>query len=135
MPKPGFIELIGAIFYDLLLVVAVLFFATMLALPLNGGKAFDNSLGYSAYLVTCCFLYYGWFWTHGGQTLGLKTWKIRLISENNQSISWKQAFIRFFVAILSGFCLGLGFIWMFFDKHQRSWHDIASKTSLFERIL
>ncbi len=132
MTKPGFIRLFAAILYDLLLLIAVLFFATFIILPLNGGKAFEKAnYWYPLYLIFTSFVYYGWFWTHGGQTLGLKTWKIRLLSENNRPISWKQALIRFITAFFSSLCLGTGFVWIFVNKKHRSWHDLTSKTSLF----
>jgi uncharacterized RDD family membrane protein YckC len=131
MNKPGFLRLSAAMFYDLLLLVAILFFATLLALPFNQGKAFEGQFIYPIYLVAVSFLFYGWFWTHGGQTLGLKSWKIKLISEKEQAITWQQALIRFVTAILSWSCLGLGFLWALFDKQNRTWHDILSKSGLF----
>lgn len=131
MTKPGFLRLCAAIFYDLLLLVAILFFATLLALPFNKGQAFEGQLIYPIYLIAVSFLFYGWFWTHGGQTLGLKSWKIKLVSDKNQAITWQQAFIRFVTAILSWLCLGMGFFWAFFDKQHRTWHDLASKSGLF----
>jgi uncharacterized RDD family membrane protein YckC len=132
MAKPGLLRHLAAIIYDLLLLVAVLFFATAILLPFNGGEAFSHQqITYPLYLLTVSFCFYGWFWTHGGQTLGLKAWKIRLLNNTYQFISWRQAFIRFFVSILSWGILGLGFLWPLVDKNQRSWHDIASKTGLF----
>jgi uncharacterized RDD family membrane protein YckC len=132
MAKPGLLRHLAAIIYDLLLLVAVLFFATAILLPFNGGEAFSHQqITYPLYLLTVSFCFYGWFWTHGGQTLGLKSWKIRLLNDSYQFISWRQAFIRFFVSMLSWGILGFGFLWPLVDKNQRSWHDIASKTGLF----
>jgi uncharacterized RDD family membrane protein YckC len=132
MTKPGFLRYIAVILYDLFLLVAVLFFATAIVLPFNGGKAINNQGFYPLYLFVVSFLFYGWFWTHGGQTLGLKAWKIKVLSNNYQAINWRQAFIRFMISVLSWSVLGLGFLWTFIDKKQRSWHDIASKTGLFQ---
>ena len=132
MAKPGLLKLFAAIFYDLILLVAVLFLATFLALPFNSGEAFGKQqIIYPLYLLAVTVLFYGWSWTHGGQTLGLKTWKIRLRSDNRQPISWQQALIRLVIAFFSWLCFGLGFIWILFDKNHRSWHDIASKSALY----
>jgi len=120
------------ILYDALLLLAVLFLATALALPLNSGKAFTESqFIYPLYLIFISFAFYGWFWTHGGQTLGLKTWKYQALTFDQQPITWKQAFFRFCFGLLSWAVLGLGFFWIFFDKNNLALHDRLSKTRLF----
>ena len=132
MAKPGLLRVLAVIVYDFLLLVAVLFLATAILLPFNGGEAFtSHKIFYSLYLLAVSFFFYGWFWTHGGQTLGLRAWKTRVLNSEHGVISWQQAFIRFIVALLSWGLLGLGFLWIVIDKNQRSWHDMASKTELF----
>jgi len=125
-----------AIFYDLFLLTAILFLATALVNAINGGEAIDQSKFYTLllrlFLGGLIVLYFGWFWRHGGQTLGMKTWKIKLITNDSQVIEWKQVIIREITAVISWFCLGLGFVWSIFDKQKRSWHDIASKTTLID---
>lgn len=116
-------------FYDALLLLAVLFFATAIALPLNSGQAFTSQhILYPLYLLSISFLFYGWFWTHGGQTLGLRSWKMQLVSRSEKAISWKQAFMRFICAIISWLFLGAGFLWILFDKNKLAWHDYLSGT-------
>jgi uncharacterized RDD family membrane protein YckC len=130
--KPGFFRRLAATFYDLLLLIAVLFVATAILLPLNGGEAFTSQqFFFPVYLLLVSFLFYAWFWTHGGQTLGLRAWKIRVLTFDMKPISWKQALLRFIAAILSWGFFGLGFLWILIDKNQRSWHDHLSKTALF----
>lgn len=130
--KPGFLRRLIAVFYDLLLLIALLFVATALLLPLNAGQAFTaQQLFFPLYLLLVSFFFYAWFWTHGGQTLGLRAWKIKVLTLDMKPISWKQALLRFMAAVLSwGFC-GLGFLWIVIDKNQLSWHDRLSKTALF----
>jgi uncharacterized RDD family membrane protein YckC len=130
--KPGFFRRLAATFYDLLLLIAVLFVATAILLPLNAGEAFTSQqFFFPVYLLLVSFLFYAWFWTHGGQTLGLRAWKIRVLTFDMKPISWKQALLRFIAAILSWGFFGLGFLWILIDKNQRSWHDHLSKTALF----
>lgn len=132
MSEPGFLRRLAAILYDLLLLIAVLFVATALLLPLNKGEAFTvQQFFYPLYLLTISFLFYAWFWTHGGQTLGLRAWKIKVLTFDQKPISWKQALLRFVTAILSWGIFGLGFLWILIDKDHRSWYDNLSKTALF----
>lgn len=83
-------------------------------------------------LYSTAFLFLGWFWTHGGQTLGMRTWKLKLISKDGSNVSWDQAFIRCFTALISWGAFGLGFLWALFDKENRTWHDLASGTILIQ---
>jgi len=133
--SPGFFRRLAVVFYDTLLLLAILFFATAIALPFNKGEAFTNSnILYPGYLLGISFLYFGWFWTHGGQTPGLKTWKLRALDFNQHPISWKQAFFRFIFGLLSWIVFGAGFFWILIDKKKLSWHDHLSKTRLFPVI-
>jgi uncharacterized RDD family membrane protein YckC len=129
---PSLFRRLAAIVYDSFLLLALWFFATLVLLPFNGGQAFNSTqLFYPLYLLAVSFSFYGWFWTHGGQTLGLKAWKIKVQTLNQQSVTWKQAAIRFLAAILSWLVCGLGFFWVLWDKNGYAWHDYLSKTSLF----
>ena len=132
----GLLRRFMAIFYDLLLLIALLFIASTLAFAANRGEAIDSSHPYHALYVAClmsiCFLYFAWFWVHGGQTLGMKTWKIKLKNKTRENISWKQALIRFSVAIISWSCLGIGYLWSIIDKEHRTWHDLASRSHLLD---
>jgi len=130
--SPGFFRHIAIIAYDGLLLLALLFLATALILPFNKGEAFTSSqYFFPIYILLVSYLYYGWFWTHGGQTLGMKTWKITIQTQDQQPITWTLAFKRFILAIVSWCFVGLGFIWKFVDKERLTWHDHLSKTRLF----
>lgn len=131
-PAPHFFRRSAAVFYDLLLLIAVLFAATALILPLNAGEAFTGRhIFYPFYLLTVAFGYYAWFWTHGGQTPGLKTWRLRVLTFAGEPLTWKHALFRFASAALSWACLGLGFAWMLFDKNRLGWHDYLSGTAVY----
>lgn len=121
----------GAVFYDALLLLAVWFFATAIILPLNAGRAFSaDHYFFPFYLLAVSYGFYGWFWTHGGQTLGLRAWKIKLVDFAGGPVNRQQVSLRFFAAMLSWACLGAGFIWCIFDKEGLCWHDSLSKTRL-----
>ncbi len=132
MRSPGFFRHLAIILYDALLLVALLFLATALVLPYNEGEAFTSTQYiFPFYLLFISFIFYGWFWTHGGQTLGMKAWKVKLLTFNYQPITWSHAFKRFSIAIISWCCFGLGFFWQLINKQKYTWHDRYSRTALF----
>ena len=121
----------GAIIYDFFLLITVLFIASFLVVIPTGITPEDRFFFlFQAYIFLIAFIFFAWFWIHGGQTLGMRTWKIKLVTEDSSKLTWGTAFIRFAIAILSWFVLGLGFFWSLWDKQHRTWHDIASKTIL-----
>lgn len=97
----GLFRRLAAMFYDLLLMVALWFVATFAMLPLTGGEAILTSsqglLGhfYHALLLLLAVAYFGLCWTRGGQTLGLKAWRIRLEGMDGRSPGWGDALLRF----------------------------------------
>ncbi|AFT66441.1 MAG: putative RDD family membrane protein YckC [Cycloclasticus pugetii] len=128
---PGLLRRLAIITYDALLLIAILFLATLVLLPFQDSHLFQpNSWLYSLYLLSVSFLFYGWFWTKSGQTLGLLAWKLKIANNKGQNISWRQALIRFTMAILSWGVLGLGVLWILVNKDRLSWHDIASNSRL-----
>lgn len=128
---PGLFRRLAVIVYDAFLLIAVLFFATIILLPFQQGNALEpNSWLYKLYLLLVSFLFYAWFWTRGGQTLGLLAWKLRVVSDDGSPISWQQAALRYSSAWLSWGLFGLGLVWMLVNKDRLMWHDLISKTHL-----
>ena len=128
---PALLRYLGCLLYDGLLLIAVLFFATGFAVILNQGKAFHSGNPFFiGFLLFVSYLFYGWFWTHGGQTLGMQSWKIKLISLDHKPITWRQTALRFITALISWLPLGLGLFWSYLGKELQSWPDMASKTKL-----
>lgn len=132
----GLFRRLFAIFYDSFLLLAILFIVSAIATALNQGKAVEpGDVLYPVFVITIfclSYLYFAWFWIHGGQSLGMKTWRIQLQSSNSTAISWKTAAIRYITAIFSWGVFGAGFLWSLFDKKKRCWHDLASKTVLLD---
>jgi uncharacterized RDD family membrane protein YckC len=130
----GLLRRLGALVYDAILMAGVLFAATLALLPLRGGEAFHpHDLVFSAYLLIVGFVFCGWFWTHGGQTLGMRAWKIRLLACDGGPVSWRRAAIRYLCAWMSLGLFGLGYLWVWLDPHKRSWHDWASGTHVIRQ--
>ncbi|ADE16073.1 RDD domain containing protein [Nitrosococcus halophilus Nc 4] len=127
----GLFRRLGAIFYDSLLLVATWFLLTIFALPLTAGQAIPagNAI-YRFYLLLIAIAFFGGFWTHGGQTLGMRAWRIKVQQPNGQTVTWRQALLRFGFAIVSWLPLGAGFWWALIDKEGKTWHDRFSETEL-----
>ena len=126
----GLLRRLGSILYDLLLLFAVLLIAS---LPWAISGIQHGQAGYIVYKIfvyALMPLYYIGFWVYGGQTLGMKTWRIRVVNLDGHAIGWYAALMRLVYAVLSTAIFGLGFIYAFFDKQSRTWHDILSKTRL-----
>ncbi len=122
---------LGAIFYDVLILLTILILTSIIiSIPFNITPSHPLFFVYQGCIYSISFLFYGWFWTHGGQTIGMKTWKFKITSIDGNQISWLKALVRYLVAIISWLPLGLGFIWSMFDHKKRTWHDIASRTQL-----
>lgn len=130
--KPaGLLRRLAAMVYDLLLLIALWMLGTAALLPFTGGEAVPaGHILFRLYILLITFLFFGLFWTRGGQTLGMKAWRIRVQQPDGRPITWRQAAIRFAVAGLSAAALGLGFAWQLVDPRGRSWHDLASGTVL-----
>jgi len=118
-----------ALFYDLLLLLGVLFAVSACAVAVNKGEAVTHPAYYLA-LIGTTFVFFGGFWTHGGQTLGMRTWKIKIITDNGNKVTWKQAAIRFCAAAVAFIPAGIGLLWMLIDSERLAWHDRLSATRL-----
>jgi uncharacterized RDD family membrane protein YckC len=133
-PKPaGLFKRLAALFYDSLLLLALWFIGIALLLPLTGGTAFRaNNPLITTWLLFISFFFYGWFWMHGGQTLGMRAWKLQLHNLRPGPLSWWQVLLRFMVAIASGLLFGLGYLWQLVDRKNLSWHDRYSETTVVQ---
>ncbi|MGH8454141.1 MAG: RDD family protein [Nevskiales bacterium] len=122
----GLLPRLAAALYDGLLIVALQFIATALINPL---MSLDHvpvgAHWFQGYLLLVSFLFYAWFWTHGGQTLGMRAWRLRVVTVDGQPISWARATLRFAASVLAwGTVVGL--LWCIIDGHAL--HDRLSGT-------
>lgn len=152
-----------AIFYDSFLLIAVLFLAMAVMLLLSGGHQFEagNPL-LTLYLLLVSYVFFGWFWTHGGQTLGMRAWKLRLQQAGGKTITWRQVTIRFlsglpaWIVIFIGISLSagiplhsypwleqlaslprgliliVGMVWLVLDQWPDGWRDKLSGTQIIK---
>lgn len=130
IPAPLWRRLAAAL-YDALLLVAV-WLSAGLALSVGStvlGMALSPRFT-QACLFMLSFFFFGWFWINGGQTLGMRAWKLSLRREDGKPLNWANAMLRFSAAILSWGLAGVGMLWCLFDRQRRSWHDIVASTEV-----
>lgn len=131
LPHCALLRRLAAITYDALLLGALLLIASALALVFTGGEPVKPGNPFmTTYIFVVSFLFFAWFWTHGGQTLGMRAWRIRVQQRDGSPITLWQALLRFLAAFVSWGALGLGFLWSLLDKEKLTWHDRYSMTVL-----
>lgn len=142
LQRPGLLRYFSCLAYEALLLTAWLFILGVLYLALDAlvqhrwpGGALQVPDGVQRTLQQLWYLagllgYFVLFWVRGGQTLAMKTWKLRLVSLDGGRVSVLQAVVRFFAAAMGIALLGVTWLWAF-GSPQRLWlHDRLSKTLL-----
>ncbi|WP_237759554.1 RDD family protein [Sulfuricella sp. T08] len=127
---PGLPRRLASMLYETLLLTAVLFiagfiFTAIFHSPLPPILRFVFQL----YLLLVMAFYFIWYWLHGGQTLPMKTWHLRIVRTDDQPLSLKQACLRFLLAAI-GVGLGFGILWALFDRERLFWHDRMAGTKV-----
>jgi uncharacterized RDD family membrane protein YckC len=106
LPAAGLWRRLGALVYDTLLVVALLMAATVPFIPfLHGRVLVPGEVGALAYVywlwqVVVIALFFGYFWTRRGQTVGMLAWRVRLERGDGSRVGWAQAIKRIALALI-----------------------------------
>ena len=69
-------------------------------------------------------------WHRGGQTLGMRPWRLRVVAVDGGDASWRALLERYAIGTLSLLLAGAGFWWAWIDRDRLTWHDRASGTRL-----
>ena len=92
---------LAALLYEGVLLFGVLMAAGMVYAALTQQRhALQGKFGLQAFLFLVLALYFGWFWTHGGQTLAMKTWRVRLERADGKPLGPGRALARYALAWL-----------------------------------
>jgi uncharacterized RDD family membrane protein YckC len=123
------LRLFATCVYELLLLIALWMLCTWIFIRLFGEATSPYKLFYlRLFLWLTTGAYFVWCWSKTGQTLATKTWKIKLVNQQNIALSIQQAMIRYTLASASILACGLGFFWIFLDKDSLFLHDRLLKT-------
>lgn len=128
---PSLLRRFATINYDLLLLVAVSIAYGLIYLgiaKLIFGVNSDRATGLLFQLgwLASIASFYVYFWMKGGQTTGMRAWRIQITNLAGDAPSLKQALLRFLLAPLGWLC----FFTAFFDPQQQCLHDKLSATQL-----
>ncbi len=137
-PQASVIKRLAALIYDALIVLAICFvygWSVLImkykffnvALPANGRAELGSIEGVG--LVLILIFFFSFFWHRGGQTLGMKTWQLKLMDQNGSSVSWQKCLLR---CTLAPITLTVGYIWGLFDRDKKCLQDRLSGTQVVE---
>lgn len=124
LPPAGLIKRLAAFVYDFLLLLAIIMVAGFVALPFSGGDAISaGNPWYQTYIFLLSFAFFAWFWTRGGQTLGMRAWRLRVENLDGSPINLGQSLLRFMAGMVTVATAGIAMLWMLVDKDKRTLHD------------
>jgi len=130
----GFGRRVAALLYDCVLLAALLVIFTSGAVFLNHRVALEPKTAgawfylYQAGLVGVIAGYYLINWTRSGQTLGMRAWHLRAVTESGKRMALKAAALRFVLGVLAWAPAALGVLWLYADPEHLALHDRLSKT-------
>lgn len=120
---------IAAGIYDTLLLIALFVVPTLALMAVRGGEpvpAGDPLLQVLLALTAAAF--FVGFWKRAGQTVGMRAWRLRVVSDQGGPLSLKSALLRFAASIPAVACFGLGVLWALFDKDKKTLQDRVANT-------
>lgn len=117
---------LAATLYDGLLLLALWMSAALLEVLVTDALGVARSPALTrALLLGIAAFFFAWSWTHGGQTLGGRAWRLRVESLEGQPLNTPTALLRFVAGIS---WLPLGVIWALLSPDRRALHDQISGT-------
>ena len=130
--KPaGFFRRMVALFYDLILIIALCVGLTLLITYVVNTEV-ESPLMYLVFLALSIG-FYCYFWKQNkGQTLGMQVWKIRLTQEGSQEVSVGRMIYRCILGLIFTLLFGMNYLPMLFRKDKKTLNDILSKTFLIK---
>lgn len=140
-PRAGLLRRLAALLYDGFLVAAIwmlIGLCIQLIVGADSNKLVDGVVETNPIVDAVTFIlmvssaagFYVWFWIRSGQTLGMVSWRLKVLNTDNQLLTVPQAIIRFFLAWPSFFLFGIGYLWMYLDKEKDTLHGRLSRTKV-----
>jgi uncharacterized RDD family membrane protein YckC len=127
---PSRLRRMACFLYEGILLFGVVFLAAYLFDTLTQSR---HALMYrharQAWLFFVLGCYFVWFWTHGGQTLAQKTWRIRVVDVQGNAIGVVRAIVRYVLCYPLALS-GLGLVWSWFDRDKQFLQDRLAGTRL-----
>jgi uncharacterized RDD family membrane protein YckC len=123
---------IAALVYESVLLVPVLFLSALLFLNVAGDASHSvwKRALFQLWLLLVLGVYFGYCWSRTGQTLAMKTWRLRIQRGDGALLSPRQAAFRFVTACWTLLPLGFGLVWALWDRDRQFLHDRLSGTRI-----
>ena len=99
---------------------------TAIVLVFNNGEAIQHVVFYLGLYLTA-FFFFDWFWRHGGQTLGMRAWRLKVEGIEHEKITFKQSATRYFAG---SFLFGFSMLSILISARSQALHDMVSKTKI-----
>ena len=123
VPAPVWRRL-AAFCYDLLLLAAlVLAFTAVVVAARSFASVPPGTWWFLPSLIGIAAAFFCGFWVHGGQTLGMRAWRIRVVRDDGGALTLPRAAARFALGVIAAAPAGLGLWWSLLDESKRGWHD------------
>ena len=121
-----------ALVYDFFPVLALWFIAAGVFTALHGDSVRGGWLGLLEFAVLWLLagLYAVLSWRRGGQTLGMRPWRLRVVDTQGGDAHARALWLRYAVGGASLLLGGFGFWWAWIDHDRLTWHDRLSKTRM-----
>ena len=126
---------VAAGIYDALLLAGILVAYTFALLPLTHGRALlpvnfavGWVLAYRLSLLAVAGTYFVFNWTHSGQTLGMRAWRLHAVDAAGQRLRAGRATLRYLCALAAWLAAGLGVLWLAVDPERLALQDRLSGT-------
>ncbi len=135
LPIAGLFRRLGAMLYDVMLIVGLLFAYAACVLgivnwqvgisdELNLGESLLFRLGAAATIIG----FYTFFWLRGGQTLGMRAWRLKVAKADGSAMDLPSCMLRLATGTISLLVFGLGYFWCLIDHNNLTLHDRFSMT-------
>lgn len=121
-----------ALTYDFFPVLAVWFVLAGVFTLAHGDSIRGGWLGLLEFVALwlAAGLYAVLSWRRGGQTLGMRPWRLRVVAADGGAASTSALWLRYAVGSASLLLAGLGFWWAWIDRNRLAWHDRVSGTRM-----
>jgi len=123
-----------AMLYELVLLIGVIAIGFLLPWMLLFSQLdLKNPPDWVGWLERLHFLallgvYFVCSWHFHGQTLAMRTWRLRVVTANGCRLSWGRAGLRYALALPSVLCFGVGILWAVFDLDNLFLYDRLART-------
>jgi uncharacterized RDD family membrane protein YckC len=125
----------AALCYDVLLVTALVVCYTLIVLAVRRGAPVPpGSWWFPLTILGLAMAFFCGFWVHGGQTVGMRAWRIRVIRDDGGRLGWPRAAARFAAGVVAALPAGLGLWWSVLDRNRRGWHDSWTRTRVVRAL-